>query len=224
MPEVSCEWFRLDEVQDLPAGPGLYGWYIVPVAGPNDWASSTHLGSFLSQHTRSLSHPNLVLEVNWHLGAMWDGELVDSGNLMLADQISRLASGESTSPGLDLHKTLNSAVHRPLLAEVLLKSAPRLSPPVYVGISKGLRGRLLEHRGHYEKARQALADGEDPLQVVGNKLGTRLALKEVPPEALRITAFEISGLGHLTEVEWRRLAAAAEFVLNRWSHPLFGER
>ena len=82
----------------------------------------------------------------------------------------------------------------------------------------------MEHRNEYERARLAVAAGNDPITEVGNTLGARLAAAKIPPEALRITPCPVNSLGGLTDGEWKRIATAAEYVVNRWQHPLFGKR
>lgn len=224
MSEIKAEWFGITEVTSLPVGAGLYAWYAVPVAGPQDVASSSALGGKLASHTRTFRHPPMELDVRWHLGARWSGEIAETGIADLAKLIEELSADTRTGPGAELHQVLHHADHRPRLAELLLHAAPRLTAPLYVGVAKGLRRRGMDHLRDYEKARAAMDVGDDPIAVIGDRLGTRLAAAKIPPEALRITPHPVSSLDGLTNVEWRRIAAAAEFVVNRWQRPLFGKR
>jgi hypothetical protein len=224
MPDQVVPWYAIDELGQVPTGAGLYAWYAVPIAGPHDRKSAEQLGKLLARHSRTLKHPDLRLEVTWHLGALWSGELPEGGVTSLASLLDDLATGVRKEPATDLYRTLGHAGHRQLLADVLLTAAPRLSAPLYVGISRGLRGRLHTHRSKYEAAREAIAAGDDPLAVLGNHLGTRLAAARIPPEALRVTALEVESLNGLTKAEARRISAAVEYVINRWQHPIFGEK
>ena len=224
MSETKAEWFGINEVTSLPVGAGLYAWYAVPVAGPEDVASSSALGDKLASHTRTLRHPPIALDVRWHLGAMWTGELPEGGISGFARHIEDLSSGTRSAPGAELYRVLHDPAYRPMLAELLFHAAPRLAAPLYVGVAKELRKRGMDHRRDYEKARAGLAAGDDPLTVAGDTLGTRLALARIPPEALWITPYPVASLDKLIDVEWRRVAEAAEFVVNRWQHPLFGRR
>lgn len=224
MSERKSEWFPMTDVTSLPSGAGLYAWYAVPVTGPEDVASSSALGGRLASHTLTLRHPPIALDVRWHLGAMWTGELPEGGITGFARLIEDLASGARSTPGAELSRALHDPVHRPMLAELLFHAAPRLAAPIYVGVAKGLRKRGMDHRRDYENARADLAAGDDPLTVAGNTLGARLAVARIPPEALWITPYPVASLDKLTDVEWRRIAEAAEFVVNRWQHPLFGRR
>ena len=224
MPKVKIEWYGINEVTSLPVGAGLYAWYAVPVSGPQDVVSSSALGARLASHTRTLRHPPMELTAHWHLGANWKGELHEGGISDLAQLIEDLSIDSRDSPGAELHKVLHDDVCRPLLAELLFDVAPRLIAPLYVGIAKSLRRRGMEHLRDYKKARVALAAGDDPMIVTGNKLGARLAAARIPPEALWITPYPVSSLDKLGNVEWMRIAEAAEFVVNRWQHPLFGKR
>lgn len=224
MSEIKAEWLGLDELTSLPVGAGLYAWYAVPVTGPKDVASSSALGAKLASHTRTLRHPPMQLQARWHLGANWEGELHEGGISDLAQLIHDLSTGARKDPGAELHKVLHDSVHRSYLAELLIHAAPRLAAPLYVGVAKGLRRRGMDHRRDYAKARISVARGDDPLSEIGDNLGARLASARIPPEALRITPYPVSSLGRLTDVEWRRIAAAAEFIVNRWQHPLFGKR
>ena len=224
MTETMVPWYRLRELDEIADGPGLYAWYAVPVAGPPDWQTPQLLGQLLAQHTRCLEHPHLELEVNWHLGAMWSGTLPEGGIPGLATLIEELADGTRASPAKELGLALGNATHRELLVDVLVRAAPRLTPPLYVGISKGLRGRLQSHRRAYDAAQEAFDDGKDPIEAIGNKLGARLVKARIPEEALRVSVLEITSLNEITDAEYRRIAAAAEYILNRWQHPIFGER
>ena len=224
MSKITVEWFGINEVTRLPVGAGLYAWYAVPVTGPQDVASSSALGGRLASHTRTFRHPPIALDVRWHLGARWAGEISEGGISDLAQLIEDLSTDTREGPGAELHKVLQHAAHRPHLAELLLHAAPRLAAPLYVGVARGIRRRGMDHRRDYENARAAMDAGDDPFAAIGDKLGARLAAARIPPEALRITPFVIGSLDGLTEVEWRRIAAAAEFVVNRWQRPLFGKR
>lgn len=224
MPEITAEWFGINEVTRLPVGAGLYAWYAVPVTGPQDVASSSALGDRLASHTRTFRHQPIALDVRWHLGARWTGEISESGISDFAQLIEDLSTNTRRGPGAELHKALHHALHRPHLAELLLQAAPRLAAPLYVGVAKGLRRRGMDHRRDYENARAAMQAGDDPLAAIGDKLGARLAAAKIPPEALRITPCRVDSMDGLTDVEWRRIAAAAEFVVNRWQRPLFGKR
>lgn len=224
MSEIRAEWYGINELTSLPVGAGLYAWYAVPVTGPKDVASSSVLGGKLASHTRTFRHPHIEIDARWHLGAKWAGTIPEVGISELAQLIEDLSTNTRTSPGAELHRVLHHASHRPYLAELLLGAAPRLTAPLYIGVAKELRRRGLEHRRDYQNARDAMEADDDPLAVIGDKLGARLAAARIPPEALRITPYLVSSLGGLTDVEWRRIAAAAEFVVNRWQRPLFGRR
>ena len=223
-------WYLADELEQVPNRPGLYAWYFVPLAGPLDWAEFiddqsgsdlgvARFGDFLARHTDRVRLPGLSLRARGHLGADWLGRLDDQSSLTLAQNLRSLADG-GPGRGASVRWALTNADARECLAQVLLSASPRLSPPIYIGVAKNLRGRLDEHMRDYGRAMaQPDDDGDLP-----SKFGERAAAAGLRVDELKVAVLPISELENLDDDELRKVAEAAEFVLNRWHRPMLGQR
>ena len=222
----------LDHLDEAPVGAGLYAWYLVPVAADTDWEADIDdegndvgydtFAAFLSSHTRRYLHPGARTTVKWHLWAEWSGMLQETGIEALANMLAEMP--ERGTQAAKLRTVAKTAATRQVLAAVLLAAAPRLVAPVYIGVSKTLRKRLEEHAAAYLDASDRLARDADLPGSIKNTFGSRIAQARVPYETLRVCTLEIEGFDTVDEDDAREIAEAAEFVLNRWHHPLFGER
>lgn len=227
-------WFTTTELDDIPVTPGLYAWYAVPVAGPPDWQAEFdakghdrgghNFGGFLANHTRRLRSPTMSIEAKGHLWSSWTGSLTEAGTQSLAGLLDRLPAQEEPKRAKSLHRALQSASARELLATVLVAASPRLSAPVYIGVAKNLRGRLGQHLEALVKARALLDSGGTLTDQLMSTFGGRAAEAGLGVDDLRIAALPVPQLEGAADLDSRQVAEAAEFVLNRWHHPLFGER
>ncbi len=222
--------YDADKVDTVPSEPGIYAWYAVPIAGPKDWqvdldASGHDRGgqnyaSFLASHTNRLQHPTLRLDVKWHLWAAWNGELQDEGTSRLAQHIHDLPNASGAS---DLEWTLGHGPAREVLAQVLVETAPRLTAPIYIGVASVLSERLPQHIKDLAKAGALLSAGKDVPKKLAGKFGGRAAMSGLRIADLKVAVLPLPGLGSkLSDADNRRVSEAAEFVLNRWHHPILG--
>jgi hypothetical protein len=226
-------WYETDELENIPSTPGLYAWYAVPVAGPPDWQidldaqgrdqGGLNFGSFLANHTRRLRSPTLDVDAKGHLWSAWRGSLTETGTQALAGHLERLAE-QGSGPGAHLRWALQHAPARELLASVLVEASPRLSAPIYIGVARNLRERLGQHVEALVRAAELLGDGTALTTELRGKFGGRAVEAGLSMDELRIAALPMPEFEGLAEAELRRIVEAAEFVLNRWHHPLFGER
>ena len=234
MTEGDLLWFKTTELERIPAVPGLYAWYAVPVIGQPDWQTDfddegrdqggQNFSSLLAKHTRRLRTPEMSIDAKGHLWSSWTGSLTETGTQRLAELLDRLAPLEEPQTAKDLHWTMQNSSARQLLATVLLDASPQLSAPVYIGVATNLRRRLSQHIDTLAKARDTINSGArlgDPLR---GTFGGRAAEAGLGVDDLRIAVLPVLAFAELSTPDLRRIAAAAEFVLNRWHHPLFGER
>lgn len=235
MGSAELHWYRTDQVDAVPTEPGLYAWYAVPTAGSRDWRvdidSTTGLdrggrnfGRFLATYTRRLRSPTIRVKAQGHLWSEWAGSLSESGSQMLADHLDALADKSSPSAGKELSWALTSAQTREVLAAVLTEASPRLSAPVYIGVAENLRQRLGKHIDTITKAHAELKASGALTPALRGAFGGRAAEAGLTLADLRVAVLPVPSLGRLGVPDQRRLSEAAEFVLNRWHHPLFGER
>ena len=234
MAEGELQWFTTTQVDDVPVAPGLYAWYAVPVACPPDWQAEfdaqgqdrggQNFGSFLAQHTRRLRTPTMRIEAKGHLWSSWTGSLAEAGTLSLAALLERLAGEEEPRLAKNLFWALRNSTARELLATLLIDASPRLSAPVYIGVAKNLRERLSQHLEALVKAHVLLDGGTKLTDELSGKFGGRAAEAGLGVDDLRIATLLVPEFAGLEDNELRRVAEAAEFILNRWHHPLFGER
>lgn len=234
MPDGELHWYKTTEADDVPADPGLYAWYAVPVAGRPDWQTefdahgqdrgAHNFGSFLAKHTRRLRTPTMTIQAKGHLWSSWSGSLTESGAQILAELLDQLAVQEEPRVASKLHWALRNPSAREVLATVLISASPRLSAPVYIGVATNLRQRLSEHVQALTAATNLLGRAEPLTAELRGSFGGRAAAAGIGIDDLRFAALPVPDFAELTGPELRRVAEAAEFVLNRWHHPLFGER
>jgi hypothetical protein len=168
--------------------------------------------------------PTMSIGAKGHLWSSWTGSITETGTQRLAGLLDRLDPQEEPQTARELHWTLQNASARELLARVLHDASPRLSAPVYIGVAINLRRRLSRHIDTLAKARNIIDGGGNLTDVLAHTFGGRAAEAGLGIDDLRIAVLPVPEFAELTENDLRRIAAAAEFVLNRWHHPLFGER
>ena len=99
---ADLEWFDMPSVGEAPDEPGIYAWYVVPIAGEialaeeiaNDQDLAVQrFGTFLSSHSRRLRHPDFKISASGHLWAEWRGQISETGSERLSTAIDRIADG-----------------------------------------------------------------------------------------------------------------------------------
>lgn len=234
MASDELHWYQTDEVSDIPLEPGLYAWYAVPVAGPLDWQpdfdaegrdrGGQNFGTFLAKHTLRLRTPTLDIQAKGHLWSSWSGSLTEAGTTALARHLDKLADQATPAAGASLRWALQNGPARERLAAVLVDASPRLSAPIYIGVAKNLRQRLGQHVESLLEAHARLDAGDVLTPRLRGKFGGRAAEAGLSLDDLKIAVLPVPTFAGLSDRDLRRIVEAAEFVLNRWHHPLFGER
>ncbi len=234
MPANDCvHWFSADSIDGVVHEPGLYAWYAIPVAGVPDWMvdhdengldrGAYNYGSFLANYTERLRGPDLSMSLSGPFWAEWEGKALERGYQVLASNIRVLAEGGSAR-GAKLRWALQNPLARERLAAVLEAASPRLSAPIYIGVSLDLGGRLAEHMETLEKASAFLSVGDEVPQNLVGTFGARAAMAGLTVDELRVAVLPVPAMAGMAAGELRNIAEAAEFVLNRWHKPIFGER
>lgn len=226
-------WYKVTEADTAPAEPGVYAWYVAPTAGEYALAEAmvngtdegiAHFGKFLSEYSLKLRPPQFDITATGHLWAEWRGFIEERGSSRLAGAIDRVAEGKSEA-GKKLIETMQRERTRRVLAQVLMEAAPRLVSPIYIGVATNLRERITQHVSGIRTVTKALADGDPVPAMLRGKFAERAAKAGFSEDDLRIGVMPIPDLGQNLDLELRReIAEAAEFVLNRWHHPILGRR
>lgn len=224
-----------DEVGNAPTGPGIYAWYGVPAAGPEDWATEQALRNFLAFHTRRYVTPTLQLAAQTTFKRSWGGEL-DETTSRVFDRALGLVEDDGGDEPLTTEdqvkrKTLSAAVdrvcadgsHREHLVEALIAAIPMLASPLYVGISRTLRKRLLTHVRTFEKlAAEAPTDAElEDLLADDKNFAARAFSRGFSDSLLQVWCLPLSISDPNAADD---MVKAVEFFLNRWHHPPLGRR
>lgn len=227
-------WYRTDELHKVPVEPGLYAWYAVPSAGVRDWRvdrdahghdrGGRNFARFLAWHTRTLQRRDLGIAARGRFWTRWRGSLNDTGTEILARHLESLSASRPNGPGADLVWALQHEARREVLAQILLKTSPGLSPPVYIGVAENLRKRIGTHISDLEKAMKQHRNRGSSSTSAHNNFGQRAIDSGLTLADLRVSVLPIRSAAELHSNQYRRVAQAAEFVLNRWYHPQFGER
>lgn len=233
MPAEEVLWFSAEFTEGIPNEPGLYAWYAVPVAGPPDYGvehdehgqdrGGYNFGSFLASHTLRLRSPDLDVSLAGPFWAEWAGSVTEHGYQVLASNMEKLAEGRS-GRGAKLNWALHNSDARERLAAVLEAASPRLSSPIYIGVSVDLADRIRTHLDAHRRAQDSLDVGDDIPDDVAGTFGARAALAEIALDELRVAVLPVPIAAGIALADARKVAEAAEFVLNRWHKPIFGER
>jgi hypothetical protein len=218
----------------------MYAWYPILDAGAADWgvqyAEGRDLGierlrSLLLRHSSRFNTPPLQVKAIGRLTASWEGSIPGFGASIMEQVISRQDESPEAAGAVRarqaLGQVLNAPRQRQRLVETLRLAVPAFVAPVYVGISDNLNRRLSEHVATLEKLYDAVI--RDPSvrdRIPDTNFASRAIAAGFTPDTLEVwildleTAFEEAE----TANELRILADAAEWLLNRWSRPLFGKR
>jgi hypothetical protein len=166
------------------------------------------------------------MSVSWFLWGGWQGEVVDSGPKRFAEALESLDAPDYPGRGSkQLHWALHNAPAREALSKVVFDAAPRLTAPIYIGVAENLNERLPQHVKKYNGAREQILQGQSISPKQLKDFGVRAAAAGLRPADLRVGALPITSMASgLTIGEQRKVAEAAEFVLNRWHRPILGRR
>lgn len=230
--------FAPNQVATAAEHVGIYAWYPVLDAGEADWRiefkSDVDLGiermrSLLQRHSARFNTPPLEVHAVGRLTAQWRGSIPGSSGSSLEEFLSCPAEDEGASHRTAFHAVLNAPGQRKRLVEILRFAVPIFSAPVYVGISDNLRRRLRDHvrdlMNLYETV-QKDPDVRIRAQQKDMNFATRAIGAGFTPDTLEVWTLDLeSAFEDATDPEGLRdLAEAAEWLLNRWSRPLFGKR
>lgn len=199
------EWHKVEECVTLP---GLYAWYVKPELREADLDDKDSTEANLRQIAEYLSLPDLDIRADGHFKLDFLGRMSHQG----------LSKREGSLSGL-VDEVLDSDTKRKHLAAMLLQCEPLLMTPVYIGVAKSLRTRLMGHkRGILRQDPSALEHRHSFANEILNRgiSPNRLVVYCVPSQAVNELALELD--------DEREISEAAETILNRMFYPVFGRR
>lgn len=151
-------------------------------------------------------------------------EITETGSQRLSTAIDRIAEGTGDA-GKHLSTTMRAERTRRVLAQVLVEAAPRLVAPVYIGVATSLRERLTKHVRTFRTVKALIDDSKPIPDRLVNTFGERAATARFLEDEMRVGVYPVPSLDDdLDDALLRQVAEAAEFVLNRWHHPILGRR
>lgn len=235
-----AELSRLDTV---PAGPGVYVWYVRPLIGKPDWQQNldpigrdtgdNSFRSVLFEFSESMAPLDVNAEIRTAFRDGWKGRLRSTTYSHASQRLLEHEQEKSFNdyPGPQMDCVMASEKLRRSLTERLEASAVNFWSPVYVGRSKNLRKRLSEHVAEFrrlhdltngkkerrDKIKAAVRD--DPHQT---RLASRLIYAGLKPEQCRV-GYLCTADENLTEEEADHLATVLEWLINTWNRPLLGK-
>ena len=236
VPEAATEellHLPFDRVGDAPRKPGIYAWYAVPNAGPQDWATADGLRRFLAFHTRRYVTPTLRLDARTTFKRSWSGSLEETTSAYF-DNALGLMEEPGPAPTHDeaaKGKTLSAAVERVCadeqqreeLVAALRAAIPVLASPLYVGISRNLRKRLQSHVRTFEQLESSDATEEDVAELLDEdkNFAARAFSRDFKADMLEVWCMplELADVARADDI-----VKSVEFFLNRWHHPPLGRR
>jgi hypothetical protein len=237
------EAFSCLNVDEAPESPGLYAWYGLLNAGPQDWelnlAAGEDLGAqacrtLLQQHSSRFASPPLRLEARGTFSSIWRGDLRDAS----AERLRTILAGEVAAVEKDptsdenqqrlLDSVLASSKLREILLGILKAATPILSAPMYIGVAMSLRARLRQHVDMlFKLASTAPASPRERERLLADsRFASRAIGMGFSADTLSVWTLNLASLypDHSDQEALRVVAETAEWLLNRWHRPLLGRR
>lgn len=240
--------FSCSEIDLTPESVGLYAWYSKLDAGPPDYMlleedgkdiGLLRLAKLLIKHTERHSSPKLNLNAVGTFSSKWEGHLEDKTfarlqkALAFSDQIESMDSEYENKRSSSLKDTLREPDQREKLVDLLSTVVPFLTAPIYIGVSKNLKSRLLTHRKILQQATEIVSRDPEAKDRFLNEKKTNFSIRAIGKgfslDALEVWIFDLENyFGKKCDPDnlrdLRDLAETAEWLLNRWHRPLVGKR
>jgi hypothetical protein len=206
-------------LHEAPAAPGIYAWYYEPL-----------IGDFDIDHTIAATKERLA--EGDQVGAQREIETLliervlshfrhDSFDIVLSGPLKPRHAGlaehvQRVSPSL-LKRLVENPDRLKALRDLIARSAPYFSSPLYIGTADNLRIRLGDHRKFIEKFRSKEFHSNETDPPSGDEVAgfaRRVVSRKISPDQLFVMVCEIAGTD--------KLHVDAENFLNRLYHPILG--
>lgn len=232
------------ELDQAPDSPGLYAWYGVLRSGRGTWGvnirqgrdeGEAHSRRALSLHTEHFASAPLTVTAESAFSASWSGELLDdtyaSLQATLESNKERIREESDPERAPKLQNTLQTPAMRKTLFDVLERSAPILSAPLYIGVAHSLRDRLGVHANELQLHLRHSASNSNYFNNLDDPKarGTfafRAARQKFSPDSLEVWVLDLAAVAEkgMDVLQLREVAEASEWLLNRWYRPQLGRR
>lgn len=226
--------YSSDLLCNVPSVPGIYAWYGKLMLGHGDIKRDIsedgedrgveRVIEALLRHTVLFKEPDLSISVNHRFDCGWQGVLKTKIETTIREGLS---DRSTFSLRADVKKALVQEKNRAMLAQILKRSYPVFSSPLYIGMSKNLNHRLNQHFRLVQKLWEF--DSSERLDRIeeiiaardtnDNEFAARAVKAGFAPEMLEAWVMPIDEIAPTQAID---LIKIAEFVLNRWHRPLLG--
>ena len=202
---------RWHEISLAPDRCGLYAWYYVPRISAANVTTKADTTACLVRAAQQLRFPDLTVDLKGHLNLRFDGRIEHQH--MGQEPLDRL---------LTVERILDNESARSSLAELLEMTAPGFSAPLYIGVSKNLRGRLSQHASIIDDivVDQGAVDGETAA-ARDQCFGKEIRHRNIDPNTL---AAYVCPTSDSPGIDARGFVEGVESILNRLYFPIFGKR
>jgi len=227
---INIKFFRLEEIEKVTNSPGIYTWYGKPSFDEYDW-KHTELSQFIKMFSNMMNKNRpigLTSEVSSSFGLKWQGKL-DEGSM---ERWTEKLNQHLLEEGLERSESINSIFeplnNRKLLSHVLNEICPTYANPLYIGVAKNLKNRLMTHKNSLDSLFEEKPRNFSELYEQGSEFAHRAygaGFKRTELIVGTIDFEELSssiGTTNLSIDDLRQLAAVVEFVLNRKYRPILG--
>ena len=204
------------EVSDAEAKPGIYAWYLRIRPGNKDIESPDDFLKSLQRRTAELQHPTMSMQVQGHFRLRMQGDLK---HIWYGHEKNKFSE--------QLQEILSNSEEREMLGKILEFAVPLLTGPLYIGVSKNLQTRLLQHvkliQEYQEDVSQLFAiDSEESFENDKNFAG-RIVERKINPNRL-VVCISHPPYPHFPSERIHKTIETAETLLNKMFYPILGRK
>jgi len=196
-----AQYFTWSDISNAPEVPGLYAWYMTTTLRGADLDNEEDTRKNLKTLANQLRYQELEITAAGNLSLSYSG-LMRHCHLGCNDDFTDL-----------IDKVFYNKSERKLFSSILELSTPFFSPPLYIGVTKNLNNRLLQHK-------QEIMSSELP---AGNCFAKEARVRGITGDKLSAFTFTCTDPS-IGMDDARETFEAVETVLNRLYHPILGRR
>lgn len=247
---MQIKGYKISELSDVPAVPGIYAWYGMLHLGAADLKKdldqdNNDMGvrrfrDSLSRHTGRFSPPPLSVSLKSSFRDGWSGAAAPMLFEKYVTALS-LSDDESSTPGFtypakSIERMCSTEKNRVQLNRLIDAATPVFSAPLYVGKSSNLKRRLGEHVAALSRFSEMAASSSEFLEKLRRKISDpfsedinadmNFAMRAVSAgftsDHLQVYIMDIESNSSLQGKDATAGAEALEWLLNSWNRPVLG--
>ncbi|RUG80534.1 hypothetical protein IPC561_09890 [Pseudomonas aeruginosa] len=247
---MQVKGYKISELSDVPAVPGIYAWYGVLHLGAADLKreldqDNKDLGAkrfreSLSRRTGRFSPPPFSVSLKSSFRDGWSGAaaptLFEKYVAVLSHPDGELSAPGFTYPAKAIERMCSTEKNRVQLNRLIDAATPVFSAPLYVGKSSNLKRRLGEHVAALSKFSELAAANSEFLEKLRKKISDpsseeisadmNFAMRAVSAgftsDHLKVYIMEVESCSTLQDKDATAGAEALEWLLNSWNRPVLG--